>query len=258
MNTMRDVITEEELNRLSKKGLVRFHLFCANQYKAQWANSPTYVLIVKTINLWLKGKIAKKKCKDLNDDIELKVNCDQFGRLSAILALDACFSHDPLGTWRSLNKRISKKRLKEQEDYFNELLSSRENIAKKKAIPVTYEEREKLSHKDVIRFYLFSVNQYKRLWKNSPESVKAAELVQLWLDDKITSDYCLSFAQRLVGEDVDNDVLDMLYSVTEPHYYPRMDLSYDNEKMRVAQRRYYNELVYIDDIFEKLVLEGKP
>jgi hypothetical protein len=255
---MSNSISEEGLNRLSKKGLVRFHLFCANQYKAQWANSPTYILIIRTINLWLKGKITNKKCKDLNDDIELKVNCDQFGRLSAILALDACFSLDPLGTWRSLNKRISKKKLKEQENYFNELLSSKENIAKKKAMPVTYEEREKLSHKNVIRFYLFSVNQYKRLWKNSPKSVKAAELVQLWLDDKVTSDYCLSFAQGLVGENMDEDILDMLYSVAEPHYYPYMNLSYDSEKFRVAQRRYYNELVYIDDIFEKLVLKGKP
>jgi hypothetical protein len=123
----------------------------------------------------------------------------------------------------------------------------------------------KLSHKDQVRFALFCDYQLKSKWSRSIKVKKAIKLVELWLEDKATTEDCQAFL------DSERNMRQYPYSIpTIARYHVSAEYAagasdyvlaafvydYKQKDIMRAQREYLNELLYVDDIFEKIVLNG--
>lgn len=155
---------------------------------------------------------------------------------------------------------------------------------------LTEKPLKELSHKDQVRFALFCANQVQEHWCKEPICVKAIELVELWLEDKATTIECYEHAMSM------NNIINRLHDMrdkgcdTEERYYRSLlvvdyaiygagsaangGLWSNNAKIASnasyyafttttdaalihAQIAYYNELRYIDENFQRIVLEGE-
>ena len=97
------------------------------------------------------------------------------------------------------------------------------------------EDIDKLSHKDKVRFALFCAKQVIHLTK-AKEVHLCIEVVESWLVGKATKKECR----------------DAAYAADAA--YCAIRASSDKEKIRQEQRNYLNDLLYLDEIFEKEVL----
>ena len=123
----------------------------------------------------------------------------------------------------------------------------------------------KLSHKDQVRFALFCDYQVKNEWEKSIKVKKAIELVELWLEDKATTEDCEVFLGRERNMDQYPYSISTLTSYHLSAEYARgasdyvlAAFVYDYKRKDIikAQRKYLNELLYVDDILEKIILKG--
>jgi hypothetical protein len=153
---------------------------------------------------------------------------------------------------------------------------------------ITEELISKLSHKDQVRFALFCANQTREFWYGSNVYETTCKLVELWLEGKATIKECINASNACYGEcnsysngnkTLTNDfvyagraILYAAQSVNETHYTNThvelvstntiMAFSFgfkhtaDTYKAEQDQLNYYNELRYIDENFEKIVLKG--
>jgi hypothetical protein len=151
---------------------------------------------------------------------------------------------------------------------------------------INEEQLKQLSHKDCIRFALFCAYQGCNIWRQEPYFVKGIELVELWLEDKATSEQCRDAARNT--NVVINGLLDQQGNgvfISDSYLYPLISADYTiftvaeqdglffrtakncfnaayyvscgSKKLIDAQIAYYNELRFMDDNFERIVLEGK-
>jgi hypothetical protein len=140
---------------------------------------------------------------------------------------------------------------------------------------ITGEELSELSHKDQVRFALFCAYQLKDNWLRKDYCEKAINVVELWLEDKATTEDCVraisDFWPRAHGVNTC-----VLYAIATTHsnQYTSWVSTSDNASLASKfaihltldliakefvikdQRDYYIELRYIDEIFEDVVLEG--
>jgi hypothetical protein len=139
---------------------------------------------------------------------------------------------------------------------------------------LTTEQLSELSHKDQVRFALFCAYQVKNEWEKSLNCVNAIKTTELWLENKVTSSECRSAASAAFSNP-DKDIYTAAYvayaaatdadadvAATYTGYvastvaYARATYATDKIKIIQAQIEYYNELKYINENFEKIVLEG--
>jgi hypothetical protein len=157
----------------------------------------------------------------------------------------------------------------------------------KKNKELTEEKLSELSHKDQVRFALFCANQTRDFWYGSKIYENTYKLIELWLEGKATAEQCGDASSACYDEcnsfsnsnkTLTNDFVyagrTLLYAaniVRETwHTIPQMKLVSNNAIMALAlawrdyadtakaeqdQLNYYNELRYIDENFEKLVLK---
>jgi hypothetical protein len=140
---------------------------------------------------------------------------------------------------------------------------------------ITGGELSELSHKDQVRFALFCAYQFKDKWLSKDYCEKAINVVELWLEDKATEWDCVraisDFWPRAHGANTC-----VLYAIATTHsnqytsWVSTSDSASLASKFAIhlpldlltkksiyqAQRDYYIELRYIDEIFEDVVLEG--
>ena len=157
---------------------------------------------------------------------------------------------------------------------------------------VSEKELKLLSHKDIVRFALFCAEQVKDNWKDIPECVRAIETVERWLEGKASAEECRNTAYAADAHAVytasaaahaahatDAAAYYATYVATRAAYsanaayayaassaaayaadyaaaYAADYAAYGNPHLIDAQREYYNELLYFDDIAEKLLLGG--
>jgi hypothetical protein len=132
---------------------------------------------------------------------------------------------------------------------------------------------KELSHKDIVRFALFCVNQVKHKWtaRNYDENTKVIKAVELWLEDEVVlydislyaanTDRIDSIVQYLAWTTIIHNSKDKYDYINSPAYYASrvaeiVSLNLPDSVAYLEQINYYNELRYIDDILEKIVLEG--
>jgi hypothetical protein len=147
---------------------------------------------------------------------------------------------------------------------------------------ITSSELQKLSHKDQVRFALFCAKSVSHL-SSHHEIQLTIKTVELWLDNKATTEECNSAAYAAYAAAAYADVAyaAAVYAVHAAGYaagYAGYAAAYaaanaavyagdavyaagyaanDANDLRRQQREYYNELLYIDKIFEKIVLGCK-
>jgi hypothetical protein len=142
-----------------------------------------------------------------------------------------------------------------------------------------------LSHKDQIRFALFCANQTREFWYDSKIYENTYKLIELWLEGKATVQECLDagnacynecnlYGNRTLTGDFIYAGRALLYAaqaVEETYYIDThiklvssnavMAFSFgfkhtaDTNKAEQDQLDYYNELRYINENFEKIVLK---
>jgi len=126
-----------------------------------------------------------------------------------------------------------------------------------------------LPHKDIVRFALFCAEQVKEGWKGIPECFVAIETAERWLKGKASAEECRVAAHAAHATDA------TAYYATYAAYYAANaatnaasyasyaassaaaaahTAAYGNPHLIDAQRNYYEELLYFDDIAEKLLL----
>jgi hypothetical protein len=151
---------------------------------------------------------------------------------------------------------------------------------------ITEELISKLSHKDQVRFALFCANQTREFWYGSHVYENTYKLIELWLEDKATIEECINASSACYEEcnshykpqTLTNAFIyagrALLYAaqaVNETHFTDThiklvssnaiMAFSFgfkhyaDTNKVEQDQLNYYNELRYIDENFEKIVLK---
>jgi hypothetical protein len=153
---------------------------------------------------------------------------------------------------------------------------------------ITKEQLSELSHKDQVRFALFCAYQVKNEWEKEPTFIKAIELVEMWLENKATIKECYDFARNT--NNIINNLLelkDQSHFIEENFYYSLLVADYAiyaagcegnnstwanparsahnsgyyayivDTTLVYAQITYYNELRYIDENFQRIVLEGE-
>jgi len=139
--------------------------------------------------------------------------------------------------------------------------------------PVSDKELELLSHKDCVRFALFCAEQVKEGWKGIPECVVAIETVERWLKGKAAEEECVNAASAASAANAAADVAytaasaaasaaaDVAYTAAyaavhaaNAAYYAAYAAYAGKPHLIEAQWNYYNELLYFDDIAEKLLL----
>ena len=142
---------------------------------------------------------------------------------------------------------------------------------------LTKKQLSELSHKDQVRFALFCAYQVKNEWEKSLNCVNAIKITELWLENKVTSSECRSaasaafsnpskdiytaaYAAYAASADADADVAAIYtgYAASTALYTRATYPTYATDKIKIiqAQIEYYNELKYINENFEKIVLEG--
>jgi hypothetical protein len=142
---------------------------------------------------------------------------------------------------------------------------------------LTKKQLSELSHKDQVRFALFCAYQVKNEWEKSLNCVNAIKITELWLENKVTSSECRSAASAAFSNpdkniytaayvayaaatDADADVAATYtgYAASTAAYARATYPTYATDKIKIiqAQIEYYNELKYINENFEKIVLEG--
>jgi hypothetical protein len=153
---------------------------------------------------------------------------------------------------------------------------------------ITEEKLQELSNKDQIRFALFCANQVIGVWSCEPDFVNAIKLVELWLEDKATVEECADAAR--ITNNIINRLLDKrdkgfhvsdyyLNSLLAADYTIYATSNFENLGIILRASRscanaayyasnaspilikyqidYYNELRFVDENFERIVLEGK-
>jgi hypothetical protein len=144
-----------------------------------------------------------------------------------------------------------------------------------------------LSHKDQIRFALFCANQTREFWYGSNVYENTYKLIELWLEGKATVQECLDAGNACYDEcnlygnkTLTNDFIyagrALLYAAQAVHetYYIDTHIRLvssnaimaftfgqnyyyaDTNKVEQDQLNYYNELRYMDENFEKIILKG--
>jgi hypothetical protein len=132
---------------------------------------------------------------------------------------------------------------------------------------VSKEELQKLSHKDQVRFALFCANQIKNKWESNSACIKAINTVKLWLDNKATAEECRAATRNAhaVAAVSTNAAAFAAYATVSANYadtvaYAAADTAAyaaaDATDMRRQQREYYNDLRYVNENFEKIILES--
>ena len=147
-----------------------------------------------------------------------------------------------------------------------------------------------LSHQDCVRFALFCAEQVKEGWKGIPECVAAIETAERWLKGKATEEECWKAANAATtaavraaratyaADAVAYAVVHAARAVAYAAYAASHAVAYAAYAANVAaanavayatiaytaaygkphlidaQRNYYEELLYFDDIAEKLLL----
>jgi hypothetical protein len=142
---------------------------------------------------------------------------------------------------------------------------------------LTTKQLSELSHKDQVRFALFCAYQVKNEWEKSLNCINAIKATELWLENKVTSSEChnaastafsnpnknvytAAYAAYAASADADADVAATYtgYVASTAAYARATQPTYPDNKIKIIQDQidYYNELRYIDENFEKIVLEG--
>jgi len=154
---------------------------------------------------------------------------------------------------------------------------------------VSKEELELLSHKDCVRFALFCAEQVKDGWKDISECVSAIETAERWLEGKASAEECrvAAYAAHDAAYAAADAAYYTAYYATYAAYYAAYyaanatNANYATNAAHAtyaahtaayatsdaadyaahgkphlidAQRNYYEELLYFDDIAEKLLL----
>jgi len=134
---------------------------------------------------------------------------------------------------------------------------------------VSKEELELLPHKDCVRFALFCAEQVRDSWKDIPECVVAIETAERWLEGKASAEECKvaayaadAHAAAHATDDASHAAAYATYAAYAYAAYAAAAYSanaahtaaYGNPHLIDAQRNYYEELLYFDDIAEKLLL----
>ena len=127
--------------------------------------------------------------------------------------------------------------------------------------PVSDKELELLSHKDIVRFAVFCAEQMRDSWENIPECVVAIETVERWLKGKAAAEECrnathVADAARYAAHYANTTAYDAYYAAYAAAYaaYVAAYATAGKSHLIEAQWEYYEELLYFDDIAEKLLL----
>jgi hypothetical protein len=140
---------------------------------------------------------------------------------------------------------------------------------------ITKEQLSELSHKDQVRFALFCAYQLKDQWVSPSGCMNALKVVEMWLEDKANIEEC-SKATKIFWTYCHNEDMVVLYALAATHFCVYTSYVSISENAMLAskfvishiapspnsthfviqeQRDYYNELRYIDNIFEDIVLK---
>jgi len=155
---------------------------------------------------------------------------------------------------------------------------------------VSEEELLLLSQQDCVRFALFCAEQVRDSWKGIPECVRAIETTERWLEGKASAQECMNTAYAATtaavraaratyaADAVAYAVVHAARAVAYAAYAASHAVAYAAYAANVAaanavayatiaytaaygkphlidaQRNYYEELLYFDDIAEKLLL----
>jgi hypothetical protein len=137
---------------------------------------------------------------------------------------------------------------------------------------IKQDKLQELSHKDIVRFALFCAYQVKNKWGKitGKANYEVIKQVELWLEDKVTGDDCRQIATKLEADIIVqyvawttsyNHVAGYSHVNAPAYYASRASViaisNLLNDKVINEQVKYYNELRYVDDIFETIVLEDK-
>jgi hypothetical protein len=143
---------------------------------------------------------------------------------------------------------------------------------------ITLSELQKLSHKDQVRFALFCAKSVSHLGSHH-EIQLAIKTVELWLDNKATTEECRAAADA-ADYAAAYAVYPAAYAAVAAAYatvaanYAAADAAYaigaaanaviyaagvaaDANDLLRQQREYYNNLRYVNENFEKIVLGYK-
>jgi len=135
---------------------------------------------------------------------------------------------------------------------------------------VSNKELSLLSQQDCVRFALFCAKQVKEGWKGIPECVAAVETAERWLEGKASAEECrvaayaattaavraarATYAANAAYAAYAADAY--AYAASSAAAYAADYAAYGNPHLIEAQWNYYEELLYFDDIAEKLLLGG--
>ena len=130
---------------------------------------------------------------------------------------------------------------------------------------VSEKELSLLSHKDCVRFALFCAEQVRDSWKDIPECVAAIETTERWLEGKASAEECWKAANAAnaaatYATSASYTAYAAAYATYAAHTaaYATSDAAdyaaHGKPHLIDAQRNYYEELLYFDDIAEKLLL----
>ena len=132
---------------------------------------------------------------------------------------------------------------------------------------VDIKELELLSQQDCVRFALFCAEQTKDGWRDIPECVLTIEIVERWLEGKVTLDECI-VAMRDVAYVTQGSINAVYYAIratvatmysdgvaTEASIAASYYAAKCNRLQRIEEQwKYYEELLYFDDIAERALL----
>ena len=140
-----------------------------------------------------------------------------------------------------------------------------------------------LSHRFQVMFALFCARQVENKWKDVKESVEAVEIVERWLEGKVTAKECASAAHAAYASAHATSAYAAyasahaasasVYASTSAYAYASAyasayaasaasatyasaSTSIGRKELIKSQWKYYNELLHFDDIAEKTLLRG--
>ena len=135
---------------------------------------------------------------------------------------------------------------------------------------VSKEELLLLPHKDIVRFALFCAEQVRDGWENIPECVNAINIVERWLEGKVTEEECWKATEEECWKATNAtnaayatyaatnaaDAAAYAYAAARAAHYANAAYAAKKSHLIEAQWEYYLELLHFDDIAEKLLLGG--
>jgi len=135
---------------------------------------------------------------------------------------------------------------------------------------VSNKELSLLSQQDCVRFALFCAEQVRDSWKGIPECFVAVETAERWLEGKASAEECRNTAYAATTAAVRAARATYAanaayaayaadayaYAASSAAAYAADYAAYGNPHLIEAQWNYYEELLYFDDIAEKLLLGG--